>query len=248
VDAKYGGVWDGWCSLDPPRSYGLGLWKNIRKGWSLFCCHTRFILGHESRIRFWHDVWCGEMTLKEAFPVLYGNARDKDALVAAHLVPGSDSLQWDISFIRAVHDWKVEVLASFFTFLYSIRVRSEGDDKLWWTPSHKGKFDISSFYKVLACKEEASFPWRSIWRTKVPLKVAFFAWSAALGKILTLDNLRKRRVIVIDRCCLCKMNGESVDHFLFHCEVARALWNAIFSRFSLSWVMPLWVVDLFACY
>jgi hypothetical protein len=45
-----------------------------------------------------------------------------------------------------------------------------------------------------------------------------------------------------------KMNGESVDHLLLHCEVARALWNAIFSRFSLSWVMPLRVVDLFACW
>jgi hypothetical protein len=90
-------------------------------------------------------------------------------------------------------------LASFFTLFYSIRVRSEGDDKLWWTPSYIGKFDVSSFYKVLACKEEVSFPGRSIWRTKVPLKVAFFAWSAVLRKILTLDNLRKRHIIVIDR-------------------------------------------------
>jgi hypothetical protein len=78
--------------------------------------------------------------------------------------------------------------------------------------------------------------------------VAFFAWSVALGKILTLDNLRKRHVIVIDRFCLCKMNGESVDHLFLHWEVARALWNAIFSRFNLSWVMLLRVVDLFACW
>jgi hypothetical protein len=88
VDAKYGCGWDGWCSLDPPWSHGVGLWKNIRKGWSFFCSHTRFILGHGLRIRFWHDVWYGEMTLKEAFPVLYGIACYKDALVAAHLVPG----------------------------------------------------------------------------------------------------------------------------------------------------------------
>jgi hypothetical protein len=150
----------------------------------LFRSHTRFILGHESRIRFWHDVWCGEMTLKEAFSVLYGIARDKDALIVAHLLPGNGSLfQWDVSFIRAACSWEVEILASFFTLLYSIRV-SEGEDKLWWTPSHKGKFDVSSFYKVFACKEEASFPRRSIWWTKVPLKVAFFAWSVALGRSL----------------------------------------------------------------
>jgi hypothetical protein len=71
---------------------------------------------------------------------------------------------------------------------------------------------------------------------------------AALGKILILDNLRKMQVIVIDRCCMCKKNGESVDYLLIHCEFACVLWNAIFSRFSLSWVMPRWVVDLFACW
>jgi hypothetical protein len=94
------------------------------------------------------------------------------------------------------HDWEVDE-ASLFTLLYSIRVRSEVEDKLWWTPSHKGEFDVRSFYKVLACEDEALFPWKSIWRTKVSLKLALFAWSATLGKILTLDNLRKRHVIVI---------------------------------------------------
>jgi hypothetical protein len=187
------------------------------------------------------------MPLKEAFPVLYDIACDKDAHVADHLVVVSGSYQWDASFFRAAHDWEVDVLASFFSLLYSSRVDRDGVDQLWWSPSHKGTFDVRSFYKVLACKEAVHFPWKSIWWTKVPLKVAFFAWTVALGKILTLDNLIKKQVIVIDRCCMCKINGESVDHLLLHCEVARALWNAIISRFSLSWVMPLRVVDLFAC-
>jgi hypothetical protein len=69
-----------------------------------------------------------------------------------------------------------------------------------------------------------------------------------LGKVLTLDNLRKRQLIVINRCCLCKSDGETVNHLFLHCEVARALWYAIFSRFGLHWVMPNSVVDLFACW
>jgi len=39
-----------------------------------------------------------------------------------------------------------------------------------------------------------------------------------------------------------------MNHLLLHCDVACVLWNAIFSRFSLSWVMPRRVVDLFACW
>jgi hypothetical protein len=69
-------------------------------------------------------------------------------------------------------------------------------------------------------------------------------WSAGLDKILTLDNLRKQHVIVINICYMCKKTGESVDHLLLHCDVASALWSSLFSRFRMSWVMPRWVIDL----
>jgi hypothetical protein len=53
--------------------------------------------------------------------------------------------------------------------------------------------------------------------------VAFFVWSAALGNILTTENLQKRHVIVVDRCCMCKKNRESMDHLLIHSEDAFAI-------------------------
>ena len=52
--------------------------------------------------------------------------------------------------------------------------------------------------------------------------VVFFVWTTALGKILTLDNLRKRSVVV-EWCCMCKKNGKSIDHLLIHCKIAREL-------------------------
>ena len=76
----------------------------------------------------------------------------------------------------------------------------------------------------------------------------FFAWSAALAKILTFDNLKKRHVIVMNRCCMCKRNEETVDHLPLHCEVASTLWSALFSRFRMSWVMLRQVINLFACW
>jgi hypothetical protein len=35
-----------------------------------------------------------------------------------------------------------------------------------------------------------SFPWKSIWKSKAPSRVAFFAWTAARSKILTWITLR----------------------------------------------------------
>jgi hypothetical protein len=74
--------------------------------------------------------------------------------------------------------------------------------------------------------------------------VAFFGWTAALGKILTHDNLRKQHIVVIDWCCMCKKSGESADHLLLHCEVAGALWNYIFKLFGLEWVILRQILDL----
>ena len=41
---------------------------------------------------------------------------------------------------------------------------------------------------------EQSLPWMSIWKTKVPCRVAFFVWIAALGNILKIDNLHEEDV------------------------------------------------------
>jgi hypothetical protein len=137
-------------------------------------------------------------------------------------------------------------LALFYRCLYSSKLRGEEEDKLWWVPSRKGKFEVKSFYRVLLPRGSSSFPWKSIWRTKAPLRVAFFAWKAARSKILTLDNLRKRGMIIVNRCWLCESEEELVDHLLLHCGAASALWNAFFTRFGLSWVMPSSIKELFA--
>jgi hypothetical protein len=57
--------------------------------------------------------------------------------------------------------------------------------------------------------------------------VTIFVWTATLGKILTLDNLRKRNIIVMEWCYMCKASGESIDHLFMHCMVARELWSMI---------------------
>jgi hypothetical protein len=42
----------GWCSNNAHRPYKVGLWKNIKRGWSMFSIHTRFDIGDGSKIKF----------------------------------------------------------------------------------------------------------------------------------------------------------------------------------------------------
>jgi hypothetical protein len=155
--------------------------------------------------------------------------------------------QWNVLFARQIQDWEMDMVLSFFDRLYSTSIRHGEGDKLVWNPSNKGLFEVRSFYEELSRKDGpflSFFPWKNIWRVKASTRVAFFVWSAALGKILTHDNLRKRNVIVMEWCCVCKKSGESIDHLLLHCEVARALWSYVLILFGVEWIMPRTVLEL----
>jgi len=38
-----------------------------------------------------------------------------------------------------------------------------------------------------------------------------------------------------------------VDHLLLHCDVTSVLWNALFTRFGMFWVMPRRVIEAEEC-
>jgi hypothetical protein len=48
----------------------------------------------------------------------------------------------------------------------------------------------------------------------------FFCLVGGSKKDPTMDNLRKQYVIVVNRCCMCKRDEESVGHLLLYYEVA----------------------------
>jgi hypothetical protein len=82
-----------------------------------------------------------------------------------------------------------------FNLLYSFRMSRVYEDRICWTPSKRRMLEVRSFYRVLCPPAGSSFPWKNIWRNKAPPRVAFFIWTTMLGKILTLDNLRKMHAL-----------------------------------------------------
>jgi hypothetical protein len=156
----------------------------------------------------------------------------------------NDNIHWNVLFIRPVPDWEVNVVSSFFELLYSQEVRYGGEDTICWVPSKRKFFEVKSYYQVLSTPIRSNFPWKSIWTVKAPMRVAFFVWTATLGKILTLDSLHKRNIIVLQWCCMCKNCGKSIDHLFLDCEVATEMWNVLLQLFGVAWVMPRGVSEL----
>jgi hypothetical protein len=248
VEVKYGSLWGGWCSKYCRGAYGVGLWKGIRKGWDRFSHSISFSVGNGARVQFWSDVWCGDSTLKGAFPDLFSIAADKEAAVADYLMIRNGNIHWEVTFERNLQDWEIESLTSFLDRIYSASINDSGIDQMCWQQDDKLGFTVKSYYKCLNASPPIQFPWKAIWKAKAPPRVAFFLWTAVWGKILTNDNLRKRRVVLVDWCCLCKKDGESSDHLLLHCSMAKQLWDSILNLFGLNWVMPRTVREMTACW
>jgi hypothetical protein len=88
----------------------------------------------------------------------------------------------------------LESISTFSDLLYSVSVRGHKEDKLCWKPSNQKGIEVGA----------KNFPWKIISKPKVPTRVAFFTWPASLGKILIADYLRKRNIVLLSWCCMCK--------------------------------------------
>lgn len=60
------------------------------------------------------------------------------------------------------------------------------------------------------------------------------------------DNWIKSEVIIVDWCCMYKLNGESADHLLLHCIIAKELWDLSLCLFGVTWLMPDSIIAMLA--
>jgi hypothetical protein len=205
-------------------------------------------VGDGSQTKFWTDTWCGTCSLKDAYPKRFRIARNKEAFVGDHICYQNEVVSWVPNFTPHAQDWELESISSFLELLYSSSTKGHGEDRMCLNGSSKDGFQVTAYYEVLLPTAGTEVPWKSIWKTKAPPPVAFFVWAAALGQILTTDKLRRRDVIVLDWCCMCKKSGKNISHLLMHCLVSWEVWNFIFSIFGIQWVMPCGVLDLLPCW
>ena len=95
-------------------------------------------------------------------------------------------------------------------------------------------FSVKAMYKGFDITHAFDFPYRLIWNSVVPPKIGIFAWEAAWGKVLTLDNLKRRGMTFANRCFLCEEDEETINYLLIHCRSAKMLWDLLLSVGGIS--------------
>uniref|UniRef100_A0A7N2KPA0 Reverse transcriptase zinc-binding domain-containing protein n=1 Tax=Quercus lobata TaxID=97700 RepID=A0A7N2KPA0_QUELO len=236
------------------------LWRRViaykygegQGGWTTNLCRRAHgcVVGDGTRILFWHDKWVGDYSLKRLYPQLYVCSNDKEACISDVVCYQEDGNVriWNLRFHRDFHERELEDAYSSLECIQPRIPRGGGSDTSHWCLKGNGKFDTRSYYNTIRGAVVSIFPWKGVWKAKIPKRVAFFVWTAVHGQILTLDNLMLRGRILVNWCCMCHRNEETVDHLLLHCPIAHSLWVYMFQIFGTQWVMPGSVESLVYCW
>ena len=174
IEAKYGCDRGGWCSKLVNSPFGVSLWKTIWKDWNSFWRFISFEVGDESRVSFWHKIWCGDRALKEVFPTLFLIACHLETMVANVLRHHNDTMHWELTFNRYIQDWESDSLMALLELLYANLRLGNGEDTICWRLDKSKCFTVGRYYRVLTGTSHVSFPWKIIWKSRVPPRVAFF--------------------------------------------------------------------------
>ena len=129
-------------------------------------------------------------------------------------------------------------MTRFLQTLHDQNFHPNGEDMLLLKEVKAKSFSVKVMYKGYDISPAFDFPYCLIWNLVIPPKIGIFTWEAAWGKVLTLDNLKRRGMAFANRCFLCEEDEETIDHLLIHCKSAKMLWDLFLSIVGISWVFP----------
>ncbi|RVX21853.1 putative ribonuclease H protein [Vitis vinifera] len=237
ITVKYGQEGLGWRPKKANGAVGVGVWEEIWKESDWCWDNMIFRAGKGTKIRFWTDVWCTDTMLSHCFPYLFVMSVQRSSTVEEMWDQNSGQGGWNLNFLRDFNDWELDMVGDLLHVLRGHRPSLE-EDSVIWRQGRNGQFRVKEAYSLLTNPNDTSFPSRCIWVARVPTKVAFFAWEATWGKVLTLDRLQRRGVQLLNCCFLCGCEEENVNHILIHYIVVRALWDIVLGLVDVKWVFP----------
>ena len=183
-------------------------------------------VGDSKSIKIWGDKWVeSTSTGKIQAPVrLLGENAKVSALI-------DDTTHW----------WNYELIREIFPEeeakrIYSMAISSLGKaDQLVWAGTKKGIFTVRSAYhmaKELAvvdkgeCSDARSKErmWQIIWKLNCPRVIQLFLWKACNNILPTKENIFRRAVTLDDKCPICTLEQETIEHSLWSCPVTKDVW------------------------
>jgi hypothetical protein len=166
-------------------------------------------------------MWIGNTSLAIAYWPLYIINEQQGKTM--HDVWDSETLM--LTFRRNVSPSIMNLWWELWTLIESTSL-SEEEDHILWTLTSTGKYSVQSLYAVVNHRGVVPQFVSSVWKIVIPPRVQFFLWLLSKNRLLTRDNLAKRREVSDPSCLFCN-ESESIMHLFFECCVAKNIWRII---------------------
>ena len=187
IKLKYGLEEGGWFSMEPNGSFGVGLWKDIKREAQQLKQDCKLMLGDGGRIRFWEDKWCGEILPSDQFPMLYAMTASKGPKVGEVWDTTRGEGGWNLRFMRPFNDWEMEEMQRLISLISNKKISQRERDKIFWLVDKKGEYTVKAKYRHLEGDTFEAISTGLIWNSCIPPKVSVFTWEVLWGKVLTMD-------------------------------------------------------------
>lgn len=112
---------------------------------------------------------------------------------------------------------------------------SDREDTVTWNLIPRG-FSVRSLYRALKMGT-IGFPFKTLWKFKIPAKVKVFLWLVVRNSVLTKDVLHQRGWTGDRMCQFCGAN-ESITHLFSTCPPAWYIWNVAWCEFGFKYKTP----------
>ena len=101
---------------------------------------------------------------------------------------------------------------------------------------------VKSLYSSIENSE--AFPTSLVWNPWVLVRVSFFTWELLWGRILTLEQLKRRWWRIPYRCYMCKGDEETTNHSLLHYWKQPCYGFLFILLLRIGWVMHFFVREV----
>ncbi|XP_073009092.1 uncharacterized protein [Typha latifolia] len=131
--------------------------------------------------------------------------------------------QWTTA--RLTREAGVELAYKIATF--PMGAATSEDRWIWW-PHPRGTPTVKAIYYSLLPQSDHHWEgWRNLWRLPVAPRIRVFCWKLLWGRLPTSAYLHYIHVGAEERCAMCGLFPEMIDHLMFTCRYSREVWEIL---------------------
>lgn len=200
-----------------PRKTCSRTWSTMKKGKEVFVQDTKWVVGANSSLNFWHDKWLNEGSLR--------------SLIARPLNRGEDQLE--MGEVTQKGGWNFSYCSFVFPCGLLQRIKAilipyldASLDNISWDYSNYGEFDGRSAYKLAKGESNVTdeFARSWIWKVDTLPKIQCFIWKSYLFSLPAKDLLVTGGIAEDSKCEGCGREAETIIHVLRDCDIAKKFW------------------------